>query len=414
MTVPADRHDIAFILELAKLLHAHGYPAHRLEAVLAGAARRLGVEAQFFSTPTSLFIAFGPQDDQRTHLIRVSPGATNLGMISGLDAVARAVARGTLDARDGLARMEALVVQPSHASARLRTAAFVAVAVGLAALLDGGAVDLVVAGLCGLVTGLLALASERFAPLGPVLEPMAAFCVSTVSLSAAVMTGSSHEYITTLTGLVVLLPGLMLTLGLTEMSSGHLQSGTSRLAGALVVFFGMAFGIALGYKVASWVAVPGLLLIHNPPLPDWIQWIAPVVAPACFVILLRATRRDAWSVIIAGVGAWFAARAGGVLLGTELGGFLGALAVSAGSNWYARRAGRSSLVTTIPGLLMLVPGSVGFQSITSLLGQDAVAGVETAFRVALVGISLAAGLLLGNAIVPPADDPDVGGAPVPA
>ena len=35
MTAPADRHDIAFILKLASLLHAHGYPAHQLEAVLA-------------------------------------------------------------------------------------------------------------------------------------------------------------------------------------------------------------------------------------------------------------------------------------------------------------------------------------------------------------------------------------------
>ena len=396
MTAPADRHEIAFILKLASLLHAHGYPAHRLESVLAGAARRLDIEAQFFSTPTSLFIAFGPQENQRTHLIRVEPGATNLGMISGLDAVAREVALGTLDARAGLARMEALVVQPRHASARLRTAAFSAVAVGLAALLAGGALDLVVAGLCGLVTGLLALAAERWSRIGPVLEPMAAFSVSALSLSAAVMTGSSHEYITTLTGLVVLLPGLTLTLGLTEMSSGHLQSGTARLSGALVVFFGMAFGIALGHKVAAWIAVPGLLPLRNPLLPDWIQWVAPVVAPACFVILLRATRRDAASVVIAGVGAWFAARAGSIVLGTELGGFLGALAVAAGSNWYARRAGRSALVTTIPGLLMLVPGSIGFQSITALLGQDAVAGVETAFRVALVGISLAAGLLLGR------------------
>ncbi|MBI2796843.1 MAG: threonine/serine exporter family protein [Gemmatimonadetes bacterium] len=400
------RHEIAFILRLASLLHTHGYPAHSLEAVLAAAARRLGIEAQFFSTPTSLFIAFGPQDEQRTHLIRVEPGSTNLGMISGLDAIASEVALGTLGARDGLSRMEALVVQPSHAGPALRTLAFVAVAVGLAALLDGGALDLAVAGMCGLVTGLLTLAAERWRALGPVLEPMAAFFASLVALSAATMTGSTHDYLTTLSGLIILLPGLMLTLGLTELSSQHLQSGTSRLSGAMVVFFGMAFGIALGYRAAAWLALPGILPIHNPPLPDWVAWIAPVVAPACFVVLLRGARRDAPAIVLAGVGAWFASRAGALMLGEQLGGFVGALTVAAGSNWYARRARRSSLVTTIPGLLMLVPGSIGFRSITSLLGDDALAGVETAFRVALVGISLAAGLLLGNAVVPPAHMPD--------
>ena len=344
MPTPGDQHhNIVFILKLAKLLHTHGYPAHRLEAVLAAAARRLDLEAQFFSTPTSLFIAFGPQDHQRTHLIRVQPGATNLGMISGLDAIASEVALGTLGAHDGLARMEALVEQPRHAGPALRTMAFVAVAVGLAALLDGGALDLVVAGLCGLVTGLLALVAGRWQAFAPVLEPMAAFFVSIVALSAAMMTGSTHDYITTLSGLVVLLPGLMLTLGLTELSSQHLQSGTSRLSGAMVVFFGMAFGIALGYKVAGWIAMPGVLPLRNPSLPDWVPWVAPFVAPACFVVLLRGTRRDAPAIVLAGVGAWFASRAGAAVLGDELGGFLGALALAAGSNWYARRARRQKL-----------------------------------------------------------------------
>ena len=55
----------------------------------------------------------------------------------------------------------------------------------------------------------------------------------------------------------------------------------------------MAIGIALGYKVAAWIAWPGLLPLHNPALPDRVPWVAPVMAPACSVILLRGTRRDA-------------------------------------------------------------------------------------------------------------------------
>ena len=76
-----------FILHLAKALHAHGYSAHRLEEVLGEVSARLGVEAQFFTTPTSIFAAFGPPDQQRTHLLRVQPGEPNLGHLSRLDAV---------------------------------------------------------------------------------------------------------------------------------------------------------------------------------------------------------------------------------------------------------------------------------------------------------------------------------------
>ena len=42
-----------FILQLARQLHQHGTPAHRLEATLSVLAQQLGVQAEFFSTPTS-------------------------------------------------------------------------------------------------------------------------------------------------------------------------------------------------------------------------------------------------------------------------------------------------------------------------------------------------------------------------
>jgi uncharacterized membrane protein YjjB (DUF3815 family) len=56
------------------------------------------------------------------------------------------------------------------------------------------------------------------------------------------------------------------------------------------------------------------------------------------------------------------------------------------------------MVTQVPGLLLLVPGSIGFRSVTSLLGNETITGIDTAFQLALVGISLAAGLLAGNVV----------------
>ena len=58
---------------------------------------------------------------------------------------------------------------------------------------------------------------------------------------------------------------------------------------------------------------------------------------------------------------------------------------------------------SLPGILLLVPGSIGFWSLAALLESDVVSGVETAFRMVLVAVSLVAGLLLADAIVPPRD-----------
>jgi uncharacterized membrane protein YjjB (DUF3815 family) len=55
----------------------------------------------------------------------------------------------------------------------------------------------------------------------------------------------------------------------------------------------------------------------------------------------------------------------------------------------------------VPGLMLLVPGSVGFRSLASLLERDVVAGVDTAFSMLMVAVALVAGLLSANALVPP-------------
>ena len=58
-----------FLIQLGRALHEAGFSAPQLESALAGVAERLAVPAQFFSTPTSLFISFGVGVAQRTHLL---------------------------------------------------------------------------------------------------------------------------------------------------------------------------------------------------------------------------------------------------------------------------------------------------------------------------------------------------------
>ena len=54
----------------------------------------------------------------------------------------------------------------------------------------------------------------------------------------------------------------------------------------------------------------------------------------------------------------------------------------------------------MPGLLPLVPGSVGLRSLESLFARDTLAGVDTAFQMLMVAVSLVAGLLVANALLP--------------
>jgi len=389
-----------FILKLGRGLHAYGYPAHRLEDALASVAQRLGIQGHFFSMPTALFASFEDANGQRTYQIRVEPGGVDLEKLARLDETAGEVAAGRLPPGEGAARLDAITAaEPRYG--RLATVLAFAVASGAASRFFGaGPNEVTVASAIGLSTGLLAAAAGRVPGLGRVFEPLAAAVAAFVATAAARHFPPVSFFVATVAGLIVLVPGFPLTVALTELATRNLVSGTARLMGAAGTFltmgFGVAFGTTLGTRLFGSVASSA-----SPTLPGWTLYAALLVAPLGFAILLKAHPREIPWIAASGALGFFGARFGALPLGPEIGAFLGAVAVSAFGNLYARLLRRPAAVTIVPGLLLLVPGSVGFRSFSLLIEEQTVVGIETAFSMMLVAISLAIGLLFGNVLVPP-------------
>ena len=344
---------VGFILRLGRALHNAGFTAHRLEATLSDISRKLGLEAQFFSTPTSIMAAFGPPDSQRTHLIRAEPGSTNLSHLAGLDRIARDVMYGTLGPVDGTRRIEALLGQPPRWGSGPVLSAFVLVSVAVASFLHVGLLDLAGAAILGLMCGTIVMRSGSHSEWIDIEEPLSAFAVATVAQLLAALTDSGAGYAMTVAGLVVLLPGMTFTTGLIELSTRHLASGTARLSGALVTFLGLGFGVALGTKLGS--AVGDWLVLHhialhlaNTALPWWVEGLGVLIAPLCFTVLLQADGKQAPWIVLAASAAYLTSRFAGRAMGEELGAFLGALVVSAGSTFIARRRDTTPIVTIMP------------------------------------------------------------------
>ncbi len=390
---------VAFVLNLGRALHTSGYSAPRLEEALSLTTERLELEGQFFSTPTSIMASFGPQDDQRTFMIRVEPGESDLGKLARVDQVTRDVLGGRLTPAEGNAAIATIEAMPPAYGKLLTTIAFGVASGSAARFLGGGAWEAAVGLVIGLVIGLLALETGSHPTLGRVFEPLAAFTASAIAALAATAGAPVSVLLATLAGVIVLIPGLTLTTAMTELSTRHLASGTARLMGALVLLLGIAFGIALGTKVVSlsFGAVP---IVAPVPLPGWTLWIAMLITPLAFLVLLKAELRDAGWIILAGALAFEGAQLGVRWLGPELGAFGGALLTGMGSQWYSRVTNRPSQITLVPGLLLLVPGSIGLRSLTSMMDRDVLLGVEGAFQMGLIAVSLVAGILIARVVSP--------------
>ncbi len=385
-----------FLITLGTALHREGIPAHRLEAALTEIGELLGVRGQYLSTPTSLSAAFGEVGHQRTAMVRVDPGDLHLEKLVALDEVTRQTLGGELDVDQGVARIEQIVGAPERYGPMMTTAAFAAVSGAAALLFGGGAAEIAAAMGVGLEVGLLLLLASRAATVGRILYPLAAAVAAAWATILAWWVGPLDGHVVTLASLIVLVPGLTLTVAMNELSTGHLVSGTARLTGALVVFLQLGLGVVLGSHVAT-------LLPPTPPpapvdLPAWLLWPSTLVAALSLTVLFRARPRDMAVIVASCALAMLGSQVGAALVQPPGSAFVGALAVGTFGNLYARATGRPSLVPIVPGLLLLVPGSVGFAALSAMLQADVLSGVQTAFTAGFSAVALAAGLLLAHAV----------------
>lgn len=388
----------AFLLDLGRALHRFGSPAPRLEGALSAVAATLGVPIQAFSTPTSLFLSFGGGTDApRTHLSRVEPADVDLGRLTQLDGLLDDLAAGRIDPAEGSRRLVVLHdAAPRHGPV-LVLLAFGVASAAAARFFGGAALDVLVAGLLGTLLGALGPLARRVDAVARLLLPLAATLASAAAVLAARHVPGVSDRLVTVAALIVFVPGYTLTVGLDELAQRHWMSGTARLAAAGASFLSLGLGVVLGRALAGDVAVssPGA------PLPGWTEWLALGVAPLAFLVLLSARRRDAPLVMASGALAYLGAQQGALHLGPELGAVTGALLVGLAGNAASRVLRLPPSVVTVPGILLLVPGSMGFRSVSSFLSRDTVGGLETAFAMAFVAIGLVGGLLLAHGLLPP-------------
>lgn len=389
-----------FALRLGRSLHEHGTPSHRLEAALAAVCTSLGVTGHFFSTPTALFVSIQRAGlTPEVHLLKVQNRGVDLGRLAELADVSARVTKAELTYAEGLRRIEAIEAAPSRYRRRALAPAYAVNSAAACILFGGGWREALVALAIGLITALLSFVTPREGGEWRAFEPTAAFCAALVATLAASWFGAFSIPVTILAGLIALLPGYTLTVSIAELANRHLASGSARLTGAGMSFLGLGFGVALGNRVAAWAlgVVPGGEAIR---LPFEALFLALPIAAVSFAILFKTRKRDIPWIVVASIAGFFGARFGAVWLGPELGSFLGAFLVASISNLYARFLHRPAVVPLFPALMLLVPGTIGLRSFTSMLEQDVVSGVQTAFHMVLVAVALVAGLLIANDVVP--------------
>ncbi|WP_049621716.1 threonine/serine ThrE exporter family protein [Frateuria defendens] len=402
---------IAFLVELARRLHQYGAPAPRLEMAIAASAQRLGLSADVWSSPTAIIISFADQmqsEEEATPIARVMrllPGDVHLARLCAADAIADRTVAGELALREGFHLLRELGRPDTR-----RAQAWLIASYGLSAasvvglLLHSSWADLLVAGVIGLIIGVitvLAITRPRLSAASEAICAMVATLLAT-AVSAFVVPLAVKSVV--VASLIVLLPGMALTTAVREISSQHLVAGVARMGGAVATLLKLTFGTVAASQLCAALGIEagGYPLS---PLPGWTEYPLLLSSALAFAMLFRAAPRD-WPVVMGAVIlGYFATRWGGAMsgaiAGAPFGVFLGGLLLGGLANLYARYMHRPGAVIREPGIILLVPGSVGFRSVSYLFERDTLLGVDTGILLITLLISLVAGLLFGDLLISP-------------
>jgi len=389
-----------FLRDLGQALHVSGAPAHDLEAAMNEIGRRLGARVEGFAVLTFLALTVvSGAHSRRVELLRLPPYDYNMARLIALDALCREIS--SVDDLEAYGeRLAEIMRQPAPWSGWRFVGMGFLLSGSIALLLRGGWVEMMCGGLIGMffVAGYLQFA--RIPRLGPAVP------VILCALAAIGAQGLAHffpqqvPFISAVAGIVLLLPGFMLTVALSELATRNYLAGTGRLTGAFVLLFLMGAGLTIGTQLSSAWLPAAPLPESASVLPGWAIWAAIFALGVSLLAVLQAP----WSAVHVSVGgcliAWAVYSLVGAKMGDVVGAFAGALAVGSAGHLYQFLSKRPAALVQIPGLITLVPGSMGFRGVHALMQQDSVAGISLITDMVLTGAVVAVGLLLADNILP--------------
>ncbi|KAJ3134117.1 hypothetical protein HK100_003769 [Physocladia obscura] len=362
-----------FLIKLAQSFALYGAPPHRVEHHMSLASNAIGVEAIYFYSPGMVIVTFGSDDNapySRPHILKGTQGQ-NMRKLAQVNALCTALTKGFVELDDAI-----FILDSIKAERDLFDWYFVLLAFPLSTFtvciigFGGGWLDASVAGILGLLVGfLVVIVSNKFPSVEFLLEFLSRGLNGLINPYGYCL----NETAVILAAVVILLPGLVLTIGIIEISTRNLVSGTVRVAGALFTALLLGFGMMLGTDMAFWVDSSAIQ-----------------TSSTC-----SGSVSKLWATQFKGNTS---------AINTICGVVIGLLA-----NIYSRTTNDIAIAPILSGILLQVPGSIGVKSSIGLFAdgsqENLLSGIQFSAQMLMVGISLAVGLFVATFIVWPKRGP---------
>jgi len=392
-----------YTVRVGTVLLECGCPAYRVEGAVRKIAALEGYRAEGFALPTGLFLNVRAPEPSATpvhRMTRVREWSLDLAKLVEVDAIFNRVARGELDLAKATLALGVVSAAKNPYPRAARWLAIGAAGAASAVFFRGGLVEAAFATaiallLYGAIHVVTRSSAARF-----LQDFVYAFLAAVLAYAAARLAPAVSRETIVLAAIVPRVPGMTLTTGLAELAQKNLVSGGARLMDVLVTLLSLVLGVAIAVALGRGAVAIDFALTPREGLGLGYQLAALVVASLSYAVVFAVPPRWLGAAIASGAIGYGVSNVALRAVPPFAAAFFASLAVCAFANAMARWRDKPAQLFQIPGMMLLVPGTFGFLSMSEL-ARGTTTGLTRAVEVLLVAGGLVIGVIGANAVVPP-------------
>jgi uncharacterized membrane protein YjjP (DUF1212 family) len=229
-----------------KIMLQSGGETYRVEDTMMRIAAAFGIEnSHSYVTPTGIIFSAEGAEPTKTKLIRISSRSTDLKKVAMVNSISRQITNGEINLEGALTLLKELEELNVTFPFMIQVAAASIASGCFMIMFKGEWIDFIPS----MVTGGLGyfgfLYFHRYIPIKFFSEFLASFIIGLLSLILVkIGVGSQLDKII-IGSVMTLVPGLLVTNAVRDLMAGHLVSGLSKGAEALLTAFAIGSGVAV-------------------------------------------------------------------------------------------------------------------------------------------------------------------------
>lgn len=390
-------------LEVGDIMLSHGAETSRVEDTICRILNTTAfAHAEAYVSLTGIILCLDDSSlsDSLTLVRRISQRTNNLGRISAANDLSRRFVSGQFTVEEALTEAKGICQKVVY-SPWFSLVCLPVIAATFTFMLKGTPRDAAAAALMSVFVSLVRLGLLRLQLLQQVQDFLCAAFLGVAALAFTFWLPLGQHLQPILAGsIMILVPGLPLTVSFRDLVQGDYISGIARLLEAVITALCVAAGVSIVMRLYESFAGPipdlqpdsWILFGQNWPLPPfiWFEALCSCFASVFFCIVFETDRRHLFWCGVAGAVPWFVYRTVELYFpGLIPCNFTAALVASAMAYALARRRKAPVTIFFTAGIFCLVPGYKIYQTMFYFLGQEIDLGVTALLNTAGIAILIA-------------------------